>query len=220
MQSANQIKQRVISTAKAYKADPELVLGEHDGIMWASNRYWLTPAARVAPLLEEYNLSAGQPCRLDVNSVVRKRSDEGLKPGRLLGKPEDYPAELAPVRLGDGHRAHVRMTDKHPWLAVYQDEDRTVIGLPADDLDWLSDIAGMPLSRPQAFELGPDDQFGEVRVMGKGKTGSAPVAIVADVIRTVKPASWSGPIEDRHDAVTENLGPRIVGLLMSVKLEG
>ena len=81
-----------------------------------------------------------------MNSTVRQVSEEGFKPGQLLGKPGDYPEPLTPVRVGI-HDAHVRLSAKSPWLAVYRTEDGTVIGLPADDLAWLRDITGMQLAR-------------------------------------------------------------------------
>jgi hypothetical protein len=224
-QNVNQIKKRVISrnTAAQSSRDPaSLVLGEHDGILWASNRYWITPAARVAPLLEQYNLSADQPGSFEVNTTVRKVDDRGFQPGRLLGKPEEYPDPASPVLIG-GHRAHVRLSDRHPWLAAYQSEDGAAFGLPADDLAWLMDITGMQLSRLQAFERGPDDHFGEARVMCKGRCGMAAVAITVDVTRTVTPASYGTAADggsEYHPAETQNLGPRVIGLLMPVKLDG
>ncbi len=222
-QIANQVKKRVTKSGADLSRDPAtLALGEHDGIMWATNRYWLTPAARVAPLLKQFNLTAEQAGSYEVNSTVRKTSDEGFKPGRLIGKLEEYPEQAVPVRLGL-YDAHVRLSDKAPWLAVYRAEGGAVFGLPADDLAWLTDITGMQLTRPQAFELGPDDHFGEVKVMCKGRSGSAPVAIVADVIRTIEPGMY-GTGEDGGATYTasrtENLGLRVIGLLMSVKLGG
>jgi hypothetical protein len=225
-QGASQVKRRITggsaSSARDNRDPASLALGEHDGIVWASNRYWLTPAARVAPLLEQFNLSAEQAGSFEVNSTVRKTSDSGPRVGSLIGKPEDYPEQAAPVRHGL-YDAHVRLSDRLAWLAVYQAEGGAMFGLPADDLAWLSDITGLLLSRPQAFDLGPDDHFGEVAVMCKGGSTSAPVAIVADVIRTVQPGSY-GTGQDGGATYTarrtENLGPRVIGLLMSVKLEG
>jgi hypothetical protein len=55
------IKKFVIR-GKDVKLEPAvLALAEHDGEMWATNRYWATRAVRVAPLLDEYNLSADGP---------------------------------------------------------------------------------------------------------------------------------------------------------------
>ena len=62
-QSVNEIKKRVVDrgTGQPGRDPGTLALGEHEGMLWATNRYWLTPAVRVAPLLEQFNLSTGRP---------------------------------------------------------------------------------------------------------------------------------------------------------------
>lgn len=217
---ANEIKRLVTGgkTAAQLKSEPaKLSISEFDGALWACNRYWITPAAHVALLLEEYNLSAGQPGTFDVTGSVRKISDQGPDLGKIVGKPKDYPEEITPVRLGL-YAAHVRPSTGQ-LLAVYQTENKVMTGLPADALAWLTDLSDMQMSYPRPFDLGPDDAFGDVRVMSNGSAGSTKVLLVADVIRTIKPADYSGPAHLRAEAKTENLGPRMIGLVMSVRVE-
>lgn len=220
----NEIKRHVTSHATDLSRNPAtLGLAEHDGVLWATNRYWITPAARVAPLLEAFNLDAGKPGAFKVNSTVRRHADSAPGIGRLIGSLGDYPEPAAPVRLG-GWAAYVQPSARDKFmLAVYQTADGTLLGLPDSDLAWLADITSMQMHRPQAFELGPDEHFSEVRVMTKGR-GAAPVLLVADVIRTLKPASYGTDPETgkqvHRPAETENLGPRIIGALMAHKLDG
>jgi hypothetical protein len=224
--TANAIKRYVTSGSNAttLRNQPaRLDLAESGGILWATNRYWITPAARVAPLLEHYNLDAGKPGAFEVTSAVRRTGENGPDIGRLLGKPGDYRVPVAPVRLG-GLEAHVRLSERNAWLAAYQTADGMLLGLPAGTLAWLSDTYAMQTTRPRAFELNLEERFGDVRIMLMDSNGGRAAAIIADVIRTIAPARY-GPerdpdtkLEIRHDAVTENLGPRILGALMTIKL--
>jgi hypothetical protein len=218
------IKKRVTSgltAAQRGRQPATLALGEHDGQLWASNRYWVTPAPRVAPLLEQYNLDPAVPGAFEVNGTVRKVGDQGPDVGRLLSMG-DYPEKAAPLKVA-GHDAHVRLSDRSPWLAVYQVADGTVMGLPADDLAWLSNVYGTVCGHPEEFGLAPDEYLTDVRVMTKG-TGGKPVLLVADRMRTVRHSSYGTDPETKelvhHPAVIENLGPKVIGALMAVKLGG
>ena len=221
----NEIKRYITgsrSGADLARQPAALELAAHDGIMWATNRYWLTPAARVAPLLGQYNLNAGTPGRFEVNSTVRKHDDNAPDLSRQLSTPEKYPEPIAPVKLG-GRDALVLTENGKFTLAVYQAASGALLGLPADDLAWLADTASYGQgSMGAALMLGPSDRFGEVRVMSEGH-GGAPVLLTADVIRTVKPSGYETSEDgQRHfrPAETENLGPRTIGMLMAAKLDG
>lgn len=224
----NEVKRHVTGgrTAPDLARDPaKLELAGYDGIMWASNRYWLTPAARVAPLLKQYNLDAGKPGRFEVNSTIRQYDDGGPDFVRQMdGALTEFTEPAAAVQLG-GRDAYVRTADGRHDLAVYQTAAGTLMGLPPDDLAWLSEM--FPVDHRNlsvALGLGPDDHFGPVRIMTKGH-GAAPVVLAADVIRTVKPGGYGPAGEDEREsawipAVTENLGARVIGMMMATRLDG
>ena len=47
-----------VSQIKRHVAPGEmLILAEHDGTMWASNRYWLAPAAWLAQFLDWHDIT-------------------------------------------------------------------------------------------------------------------------------------------------------------------
>jgi hypothetical protein len=219
-QNTSTIKRHVVSgrTAAGLARQPaELRLAAHEGVMWASNRYWLTPAARVELLLSQYNLDPSEPGLFEVNSAVRKVSGESFDVGSQFGQAGEYAEPAAPVQLG-GRDALVRTADGKHLLAVYQTAAGALMGLDPDDLAWLSETymcGNRALS--VTLNLGPGDHFGDVRVMTRGH-GNAPVLLVADVIRTIEPG--------RHEdgtwipAVTGNMGPRIIGMMMAVRLGG
>lgn len=221
MNSTSEIKRRITGTktsAQLSRDPATLALGEYEGTLWATNRYWVTPARRVEPLLEQFNLDASGPGSFEVNGTIRRAGDRfrpgQFLPGRYMGKLGDFPEPATQALIG-GHAAHVRLSDRAPWLAVYQTEDGTTMGLPADDLAWLSSALGL-----QSL-VADGESFGEVRIMSKGH-GGKPVALVADVTRTITPGSHGTGADGKqvwHAAETKDLGPRMVGLLMAVRLD-
>jgi hypothetical protein len=228
------IKRRVTAgrTASQLEREPaQLALAEIGGTLWASNRYWVTPAARVTALLTEYNLPA-DPGLFVVNGTVRVHPD-GVNVEAMTAKTAaildlaKYTVPAAPVLLG-GHAAHVPFGKD--WRAVYLTASGDHLGLPADDLAWLRDTGYTGYGQAMAELIGLDtrgeqpERLGEVRVLAKPKTDThTPVLLAADAIRTVKPACY-GPGDDGpqtyHAAETENLGPRVLGCLMAAKLGG
>lgn len=227
----NAIKKHITGGATPTRLAQEaavLATGEHAGLLWATNRYWLTPAVRVAPLLEQFNQPADEPGTYAVNGSVRRTGD-GVKPGSMLGQPQDYPINLAPVRVGSEY-AYVQPGNRGPWLAAYQSAAGAAFGLNAEDLAWLSDLTGYDASSghltAQAFGLAEDEKFGEVRVQCTSpKTeGTVPqkVALVADVIRTITPSGYQPDPDTGKQiyaaAVTEVTGSRVVGVMMAMRL--
>jgi hypothetical protein len=212
--SFTEIKKHVGGTAQ-YPA--KLFLNEHEGVMWASNGYWFTPASRVAPLLERFNLDPGAEGAFAVNGTVR-RADESPWPA-VIGKyldPADYPVALCPVLVA-GQQAHVLAADaRGVYLAAYQAVDNgAYLGLNAERLDWLGSIWSLPTEE--------DHYYGEVRYMTSAPEGSKnrAVALVADLIRRVTPVTFgTGPDgrQTRSGGETENLGPRVVGVIASAKI--
>jgi hypothetical protein len=235
--STKDIKRRITGgrTASQLERDPaQLALCETGGVKWASNRYWVTPAARVTALLAEYNLPA-DPGLFVVNGTVRVHPD-GVNVEKMTERTADlldlagYPLAASPVLLG-GREAHVPAgTRPACWLAVYQTTAGDYLGLPADDVAWLTDTGYTGYGQTMAELIGLDtrgdkpERLGAVRVLAKQTAKEHyPVLFVADAIRTVTPAGY-GPGDDGphtyRPAVTENLGPRVVGALMARKLGG
>jgi hypothetical protein len=227
---ANDIKKHItggVTGTQLERSPAVLATGEHGGLMWATNRYWLTPAVRVNALLDQFNHSTDEPGTYAVNGSVRRTGD-GVKPGSLLGQPEDYPTALASVRFG-AEQAYVQPGNRGPWQAVYCTADGAMFGLNADDLTWLSDLTGYGPSMGQpaarALGLGESERFGPVMVQGPSPKDSMhpqKVALVAEVIRTITPSSYgTDPGTSKqvyNEAVTEIIGSRVVGMMMAIRL--
>jgi hypothetical protein len=180
--------------------------------MWASNRYWLTPAQRVAPLLERYNLDPSVPGSYQVNGTVRKANgdNEGNPVVPRLGRyldPALYQVAVVPVLVA-GAQAYVM--PGRSYLAAHQTADGEFLGLDADSLAWLSGVT----------TAGEGLHYGNMRLMAgepASEMGNRSVALVADLIRTVTP---SGPDGEGGwtEAVRETTGVRVIGMIASVKL--
>jgi hypothetical protein len=213
------IKAHVGGTA----TDPaRLYQAEHQGVMWASNGYWVTPAERVAPLLQRFNLNPHAPGAFDVNGtvhlsersnaeVVLERFGESL-PERL--DPAAYTVPLTAVMVA-GSQAYMRPSDRGSYRAVYQSADGAFLALDPGDLEWLN--ATYNITKPE------DCYYGQVRYLVAGPgIGTRAVGIVADLIRRVSPVSHgTGPDGEptTSGGETENLGPRVVGVIGSLKME-
>lgn len=229
------IKRRITGgrTASQLERDPaQLALAETGGVKWASNRYWVTPAARVTELLAEYNLTA-DPGLFVVNGTVRAHPEDvnvEAMTARTAGLMDQskYPLAATPVLLG-GREAHVPAgTKPASWLAVYQTTAGDHLGLSADDVAWLTATGYSGYGTTMAELIGLDthgdkpEHLGAVRVMAQQSVKDhQAVLFVADAIRTVTPAGYGtgeGREQTYHPAVTENLGPRVVGALMARKL--
>jgi hypothetical protein len=213
------IKKRIVGARTP--ATLALGLGK-DGTLWASNRYWMTPAIRVTALLTHFNQPTGGPGTFQVNGTVTRTGD-GVDPDVVLAKSEGCTVPLARALTGN-HPAFVRFSDKLPWQAVYRSAEGFHYGIAADDLDWLTDLTsydGGGQAAAAQFGLGEGERFGEVRVMAKPEehsenTTPTMVLLAADVIKTVSPVRYEG--QTRIDAVTENLGPRTVGVTVATRL--
>lgn len=209
--SLPEIKKHVGGTAK-YAAD--LILAEgHDGAMWASNRYWLAPAERVAPLLAHYNLPTDKPGAYKVNGTVQRNEGGPVPPVKQWLNPARYTSPLTRVSLA-GLPAMVRTDDRSPLLAVYQAPDGAYLGMPPEDLDWLSTL--YTLAVPEGC------YYGMVRycALPPGDEKNRSVAIIADLIR--RTPVWHGTGENgeptTRGGATENLGPCVLGMIATTKL--
>lgn len=186
-----------------------------EGVMWASNRYWISPAVRVTPLLTQFNLDPDKPGSYEVNGSIR--------PGGQLSAdcnwtrhldPVLYTMPVMPVLIAGKMQAYVS-TDGGAFRAVYQATDGTVMSLAADQLDWLSSTYNLP--HPE------DSWYGAVRFLVSAKSkGARSVAIVADLLHRVSPAMHgTGPDGEgtTRGGETENLGPRVIGIMAGWVLE-
>jgi hypothetical protein len=189
-----------------------LAVNTIDGEMWATNRYWLTHAGRVAPLLEQYNLDIAEPGVYQVNGTVSRASDQipniesyarslpGFEPGirvKVAGLP-------VLVRGGTG-----------ALFAVFVLADGTHAGLLENELEWLSDTSTAPA-------LPEDCHYGDVRVsFHKSGSGKPPQAVIrASVIRTIEPSHYTDKVEGERQeyvpAVTEPAESVVLGYMMGM----
>lgn len=209
-----EIKKHVGGTAK-YPA--MLIVFEHEGSMWATNRYWVTRASRVAPLLEKYNLDPAVPGAYEVNGSVHRDDAGAYVNAAGLAKnldPALYTVPLVPVLVA-GRQAYNR-SDGGVYRAVYQTADSMFLALEADGLEWLA--ATWSIESPE------DCYHGTVRYLTTEphEDKNRAVAIVADLIRRLSPVvHGTGPDGEptRSGGETENLGPRVLGIITSARLE-
>lgn len=194
-----------------------LYVNEYDGEMWATDRYWLTRASRVAPLLEKFNLPADQPGAYEVNGTVRRAtgSEHGI---------ETVPPDLAAWVKGQrGYQAGVRVrVGSHPayvmsaagnLTAVYALEDGSHAYLQADDLEWLSEL--------QHSELLDDHRYGDVHVLFHRDAKGGVIAMIrADVVHVIERSRYDNEARCSIPAVEEPAEPRMLGMMMGIKLDG
>ncbi len=216
---ATDIKRHVIRGYAVKYGPVPLFVNEHGGEMWATNKSWVTRAERVAPLLDQYNLSAAEPGSYEVNSTVRRANGDnhGIPAqvpnvGRVIADAKDY-APGIPVRIA-GQQAYTR-DDGHGLYAAFLLADGTHAGLSADELEWLSDTATAPLP-------GQDDgthlRYSDVRVsFNRNSHGHVCAMVLAGVFRVTKRAHYAD--EGRGDlvpAVEEACEPRMLGMMMGM----
>ena len=178
----------------------DLYLAQHDGQMWATNRYWLTRGSTVSPLLEKFNVPADATGQYEVNGTVRKVRDDAPKVAPMLELAQ-YDKPLARARIAD--RWAFAADGMGNYLALFTDPDGNFKAVRADWLDWLREN-----STPHAY----GERYSEPRYMLNGSK----VAIVAD-----REVQHGGHIGDDHKMVPvtwENTGPELLAVLMTVKL--
>jgi hypothetical protein len=130
---------------------------------------------------------------------------------RDAGSITDTAQVLTPSQIGDaGYQVRIQTNDRAPMLAVYSTPGGQLLALNPDDVAWLSELGDLPT------EL--DHHYAGLRLVQYRKSA----LFVADLIHVITPASYGTDPETgasvRHAAVTENLGPRVVGMLMGITL--
>jgi hypothetical protein len=215
--SFTEIKKRVLRGQSTKFGPVGLYVGEYADEMWASNRFWMTRAARVAPLLDKFNLSPAEPGSYEVNGSVRPATGQhpeiGTQPpaiGKVMVNLDEYQPGIR-VRVAS-HPAYTRDEPGGPLWALYLMADGTHAGLMADELDWLSDTQGAPLAEGH--------HFGEVRVLFRRTSGDNKVMalVKADVTHVISPAHYTDKVEGQAQeyvpAVTESAEPCTLALVM------
>jgi hypothetical protein len=213
--SFTEIKKRVMRGYSTKYGPAGLFVGEYAGEMWATNRYWVTRASRVAPLLGKFNLNPAEPGAYEVNGSVRPAT--GQEAGIPAQPPsmENFMADMAresyqpgiPVRVA-GMPVYTR--DEAGLWAMYQLADGTHAGLMADELDWLSYTSGAPLA--------DDHHFGDVRMLfRRHASGRVSALVQAEVTHVIAPAHYTdkveGQVQEYVPAVTEPAEPCTLALV-------
>jgi hypothetical protein len=214
------IKKRVIGGTNVKWGPAGLFVNEYGGEMWASNKYWLTRAERVAPLLEQFNLSAAEPGAYEVNGTVRRANGgnhgEPVIPdiASFMSGVKDYQPGI-PVRVA-GQQAYTRQ-DGFGLYAAFMLADGTHAGLEADTLAWLSDTMTAPLPKQ---EDGTYLHYGDVSVLFR-KSAGVSALIRAEVVHVIERAHYTDKVEGQAQehvpAVTELLEPRVLGIMLGMK---
>jgi hypothetical protein len=215
---ANDIKKLVTHGYTVKWGPAPLAVNTWNGEMWATNRTWLTRAERVAPLLEQFNLSTAEPGAYEVNGTVRRanggNNGEPVIPdlASFMRSQADYTPGI-PVRVA-GQQAYTNQ-ERFGLYAAFMLADGTHAGLNADTLEWLSDTATAPLP---AQEDGTRLRYGDVRVsFRKNGQGKVSAMVSAEVFRIIEPGHYED--EGRGPwvpAVEEACEPRMLGLMMGL----
>jgi hypothetical protein len=209
------IKKRVIRGADTKNQAAPLSVNVIDGEWWATNRYWVTRASRVAPLLEQYNLSAAEPGLYEVDGKVSRVGSEVPDISKSVKSSlGEYTIPGTRVRIAgqDVYTTSPRGT----LMDLYQLADGTHVGLLADELAWLSNTADAPV---------PEDcHISGVRLMfrvAQTGGGSVSAAVIGDVTRVVTPHKYGTDPETRElvntPAVTESAEPVLLAIVMATK---
>lgn len=193
-----------------------LFVNEHDGEMWASNRYWVVRAAKIEPLLAEYNLSAAEPGLYGVDGKV-SRVDNTVP--NLAATPmdvKDYPIPGSRVSIA-GQDVYALDSGQRP-MAVYQLASGIHAGLLAGELEWLADARDVTVPEGHTLGIGTRLMF-QVTQVSSGDHVSA--VILADMLRVIEPSFYGTDPETKQHvnrrAVTEPAGSVVVAVVMAAK---
>jgi hypothetical protein len=192
-----------------------LAVNEIDGELWATNRYWVTRAARIAPLLAEYNLPADQPGLYAVDGKVSRTDNQVPELKATLMRVKEYDTPGTRVRIAG---KDVYTTDSHGCLLdMYQLASGVHVGLLSEELAWLSQTDA-PISDGCRYAW-PVRLMFRMTEVGGGCNVSA--AIIADVTRVITPHKYGTDPETREltniPEVTEPGEPILLAIVMATK---
>jgi hypothetical protein len=193
----------------------ELYVGEADGEMWATNRYWAVRAVRIAPLLEEYNLSAGEVGAYDVNGKVSRAARGVPTMGAYIRDVlRDFTVPGTRQTIA-GQEAYVLDGQGSP-MAVWQLATGQTVGLLASEAEWLGSQDGAPV--PEGHHISG------VRVLFRvSASGTVSAAFIADVVRVIEPARYGKDAGEGTGGVTyvpevsEPAAPVVLAVAMAFK---
>ena len=147
-----------------------LVLAEHEGAMWATNRFWAVRAAHLEPFLRKHSIDG--PGVYDVASTTVSRREEPADP-RIFSRILDlasYTVPLEHVTIEDYDEVYAQGRDGLLLLLQRSSEAETsVTAVPVDQLNWLE---GAPVQAPGS-QMCNMELFATERPRG-------PVAIIAE----------------------------------------
>jgi hypothetical protein len=155
-----------------------LVLAEHEGALWASNRHWAVRAAHLEPFLGEHGIDG--PGVYDIGGRIASRRTEPADPPRVFSDILDlasYTVPLKHVTIGDYDEVYTQ--DRQGLLLLLQrpgEAETGVVALPVDQLEWLE---GAPVQTPVS-QVCNVELFATERPRG-------PVAIVAEPFEDLGP---------------------------------
>jgi hypothetical protein len=208
-----ELKKRVLRGHSAAKYGAvELHVNEASGEMWATNKYWVTRASRLASLLGEYNLSADEAGAYEVNGKVSRTDKQAANIAIMVDTSgEDHIVPGTRVRVA-GQEAYVQ--DGHGCLmAVYQLADSTMVGLLADEAEWLSSTADAPI--PEGH------RFGERRVMFRKTAHGVSAAFIVDTVHVIEPHKYGTDPDTREQIdvpeVSEPGEPILLAIVVASK---
>ena len=149
-----------------------LALAEHDGALWASNRFWACRAAYLEPFLREHGIDG--PGVYDINGrTVTRRKEEDINP-EVFTRSLDldrYTIPLSNVTIGD-HDAIYTQGGEGSLLLLLQrqgEDEPGIVALPAEQVEWLE---AAPVQAPD-LQVCNMELFATERQNG-------PVAIIAE----------------------------------------
>jgi hypothetical protein len=205
----NDIKKHITYGSKG-SIPSYLAVNTVGGTLWATNKYWLTYAERVAPLLEQYNLPADEPGVYQVNGTVTRASDQVPNISAYAKNARDFEPGIR-VKVA-GQPAFTLGGRGDALFAMFLLADGTHAGLMESELAWLSDTSAAP-------RLPEGCHYGEVRVsFCKSGSDKPPQAMIrANVIRTLEKAHYGDDGRGEYvPAVTESAEPVVLGYMMGV----
>jgi hypothetical protein len=205
-------KRRVVGRSDPKRDAVPLYVNEYDGEMWACNRYWLTRAERIAPLLEEYNLSPKEPGSYEVSGKVAHTSDDAPNIGAYIGERTSKTVPGWHVKVFDEPVYTLDYTGR--VYALYQAAD-TEARLDHAELEWLMDQRTAPLADGYRYD-GPS----RVELYLNRHDGNVSATIVADVVHILEPSCYGTDPETHQGtytpAVEEPAGTRVLGVMMAL----
>jgi hypothetical protein len=184
------------------RGEAVLVLGEHEGTTWASNRYWLCPAAHIQPFLDKHGIDSTGAYEVN-GSTVKPFQGPPWNPSELLDLAK-YTVPLGNAWIGeDGPgwgigRSQVYIRDGDGNMAeVVTTPDGDHLAIRADWLDWLE---GAPA--PGGRE---DGMPGEITLAAteKARTSERHPGPVALILRDIAPEDG----EDDHARIIAVIMP-------------